>query len=317
MTSHRWTAHHSTDLIDLAIFSMQSQSSLLPLHRIGLFTTDHEPTRLLHRVQNVLAGHGAEVMLLKEGGDADCELELVIAVGGDGTVLSALVSYPEVPLLAINAGTVGFLTAGDLEDLNSILERVFAGRHFISKRSILKCTHPRGDSYIINGRKMWITNGSIDDAGTPADVVLDERESSASQTVLHVSLHGFWKRPRLGADQELYTEIRVPGLAVHAVPGSPAVPVLNVALAIPDGEISNPKTWLETEITERNTRRIVLEKLWPVVEDATEVSEREVVKRYRKGEQIGTGNFAEVFKATRLLDGPGDLSRGLEVAMKV
>ena len=53
-----------------------------------------------------------------------------------------------------------------------------------------------------------------------------------------------------------------------------------------------------------------------VVEDATEVSEREVVKRYRKGDQIGTGNFAEVFKATRLLDGPGDLSRGLEVAMK-
>ena len=53
-----------------------------------------------------------------------------------------------------------------------------------------------------------------------------------------------------------------------------------------------------------------------VVADATEVSEREVVKRYRKGDQIGTGNFAEVFKATRLLDGPGDLSRGLEVAMK-
>ena len=129
---------------------MQFQSSLLPLHRIGLFTTNHEPSRLLHRIQGILAPHGAEVMLLKEGGDADCELDLVIAVGGDGTVLSALVSYPEVPLLAINAGTVGFLTAGDLEDLNSILERVFAGRHFISKRSILKCTHPRGDSYIVN-----------------------------------------------------------------------------------------------------------------------------------------------------------------------
>jgi isovaleryl-CoA dehydrogenase len=28
-----------------------------------------------------------------------------------------------------------------------------------------------GDHYIIDGRKMWITNGCIDDAGTPADVV--------------------------------------------------------------------------------------------------------------------------------------------------
>lgn len=29
----------------------------------------------------------------------------------------------------------------------------------------------KGDKYIINGRKMWITNGCIDDAGTPCDVV--------------------------------------------------------------------------------------------------------------------------------------------------
>ncbi len=28
-----------------------------------------------------------------------------------------------------------------------------------------------GDDYIINGRKMWITNGAVDDNGTPADVV--------------------------------------------------------------------------------------------------------------------------------------------------
>ena len=129
---------------------MRSQSPLLPLRWIGLFTTNHEPTRLLHRIRDILAPHGAEVMLLKKGGDANSRLDLVIAVGGDGTVLSALVSHPEVPLLAINAGTVGFLTAGDLEDLDSILERVIAGRHFISKRSILKCTHPHGTSYIVN-----------------------------------------------------------------------------------------------------------------------------------------------------------------------
>jgi isovaleryl-CoA dehydrogenase len=30
----------------------------------------------------------------------------------------------------------------------------------------------KGDEYIINGRKMWITNGCIDDNGTPGDVIL-------------------------------------------------------------------------------------------------------------------------------------------------
>ncbi len=30
----------------------------------------------------------------------------------------------------------------------------------------------QGDFYLINGRKMWITNGTVDDSGTPADCVL-------------------------------------------------------------------------------------------------------------------------------------------------
>ncbi len=30
----------------------------------------------------------------------------------------------------------------------------------------------RGSTYVVNGRKMWITNGSIDDEGTPCDVLL-------------------------------------------------------------------------------------------------------------------------------------------------
>lgn len=30
----------------------------------------------------------------------------------------------------------------------------------------------KGDHYILNGRKMWITNGTVDEAGTPADAIL-------------------------------------------------------------------------------------------------------------------------------------------------
>lgn len=30
----------------------------------------------------------------------------------------------------------------------------------------------KGDHYVLNGRKMWITNGTIDDEGTPCDLVL-------------------------------------------------------------------------------------------------------------------------------------------------
>ena len=34
------------------------------------------------------------------------------------------------------------------------------------------CATRDGDGYVINGRKMWITNGTLDDDGTPADCVL-------------------------------------------------------------------------------------------------------------------------------------------------
>ncbi|MCB0362226.1 MAG: acyl-CoA dehydrogenase family protein [Bdellovibrionales bacterium] len=37
---------------------------------------------------------------------------------------------------------------------------------------MLTTAEKQGDEYVINGRKMWITNGTVDENGTPADVVL-------------------------------------------------------------------------------------------------------------------------------------------------
>ena len=59
--------------------------------------------------------------------------------------------------------------------------------------------------------------------GTPAEISLDENRSGVSETQMSIAIHGYWERPRLGADRELYTEIRVPGLAALPVPGAPSV----------------------------------------------------------------------------------------------
>ena len=104
--------------------------------------------------------------------------------------------------------------------------------------------------------------------GTPVEVKVDDQNSSASKTVLAVSVHGYWQRPRLGADGEFYTEIRVPGMGAHPVSGAPSVPVLKLALAIPDGvktEENDGSNWLRTEVDEIETVQIAVEKLWPVV----------------------------------------------------
>ena len=75
---------------------------------------------------------------------------LVIAMGGDGTVLRALDKYPGLPVLAINYGTVGFLTAGDRAELESVIERVFAGRFVRSERLILRCDYDGATVHAVN-----------------------------------------------------------------------------------------------------------------------------------------------------------------------
>ncbi len=66
-------------------------------------------------------------------------LDLVIAVGGDGTILRTIRElHPlSVPLLAINAGSVGFLSEMPLADVPERLPRILAGGGSIERRSCL------------------------------------------------------------------------------------------------------------------------------------------------------------------------------------
>jgi NAD+ kinase len=77
-------------------------------------------------------------------------LDLIIAMGGDGTVLKALDMMPGCPVLAINFGTVGFLTAGSRDDLEQLVQRLIEHRYIISERLLLRCDHPGGTTHVVN-----------------------------------------------------------------------------------------------------------------------------------------------------------------------
>lgn len=72
---------------------------------------------------------------LPEGAD------LVIVLGGDGTLLSAarVVAGCNIPLFAVNLGQLGFLTAIRVEDLYPELERALRGEHRIGRRRMVDC----------------------------------------------------------------------------------------------------------------------------------------------------------------------------------
>jgi NAD+ kinase len=70
------------------------------------------------------------------------DAELAVVLGGDGTVLHAVdvLWGGDVPLVGINIGKMGFLTAGEVHQAERVLDDVLAGRYHVSERIPVGCT---------------------------------------------------------------------------------------------------------------------------------------------------------------------------------
>ncbi len=76
--------------------------------------------------------------------------DLIIVLGGDGTLLSAAraIGRRGITLFAVNLGGLGFLTAITVDELYPELERAFRGEHRIAKRKLLNVEVLRGDQVV-------------------------------------------------------------------------------------------------------------------------------------------------------------------------
>ncbi|HEX6391807.1 MAG TPA: NAD(+)/NADH kinase [Acidimicrobiales bacterium] len=91
-------------------------------------------------------GHEAVVLDGVYGSDEPGEespiadkLDLAVSLGGDGTMLRTvdLVSQEGVPVLGVNLGHLGYLTAVEPEDLKPALSRFLAGDYLVESRMTL------------------------------------------------------------------------------------------------------------------------------------------------------------------------------------
>jgi NAD+ kinase len=71
---------------------------------------------------------------------AHYEPEFVVVLGGDGTLLSAAraIGAAEIPLLAVNLGSLGFLTEVRMDELYATLDAAVLGRCPMESRSLLE-----------------------------------------------------------------------------------------------------------------------------------------------------------------------------------
>jgi len=120
--------------------------------------------RVVPPLVNWLRTHGADVTCDSETSDCLGSLavqarkreelpgctDLLIVLGGDGTLLSAarLAAKRKVPILAVNLGGMGFLTTVSQDELYSILEEIFTGKHRVSERVMLEAEIVRGGTVI-------------------------------------------------------------------------------------------------------------------------------------------------------------------------
>lgn len=79
---------------------------------------------------------------------AACAPEFVIVLGGDGTLLAAAraVSQSGIPILAINLGSLGFLTEVRVEELDAAVQAAITGRCTRDMRTMIACEHLRRDT---------------------------------------------------------------------------------------------------------------------------------------------------------------------------
>ena len=102
-----------------------------------------------------LAATAGTIEVVSEDVSEDCEL--VVVIGGDGTILRAaeLTRGSGTPVLGVNLGHVGFLAEAEYEDLESTMEAIVDRRYTIEDRLTLDVTVHRDGEVVA---RTWALN---------------------------------------------------------------------------------------------------------------------------------------------------------------
>jgi NAD+ kinase len=78
----------------------------------------------------------------------DKSFDFLVSVGGDGTILRAIIFVKEmdIPIIGINTGRLGFLATIQVDQIEKAIQNIIDGKYRISERSLLSIeTSPEND----------------------------------------------------------------------------------------------------------------------------------------------------------------------------
>ncbi len=123
------------------------------MNKIGIVLKPNHPQGeiALEKLTCWLSDHHKKVVLINPFKKrAIPPVDMIIVLGGDGTLLSVarLVAGSEIPILAVNLGSMGFLTEVNLNELVPTLTQVFKNDYLEDPRLMLECVLERGKKKI-------------------------------------------------------------------------------------------------------------------------------------------------------------------------
>ena len=122
------------------------------IRTVGLVAKYHEPkaAQMVRWLIPWLKKRGIKVLVengVVRGAAHSCSkkemaarADLIISLGGDGTLLNIapLVERPEVPILGVNLGGLGFITEVAVDELEAVLSKTMGGDYEVEKRMTLE-----------------------------------------------------------------------------------------------------------------------------------------------------------------------------------
>lgn len=112
------------------------------MSRIGVVFPDGRPAAAAMATEIATRFAAHDVRLAGPGDDASwgAGLDYVVSLGGDGNMLRAvaLVAAHDVPILGVNFGQLGYLTAVEPAEVHDAIGRMLAGDHGIERRMLLQ-----------------------------------------------------------------------------------------------------------------------------------------------------------------------------------
>lgn len=90
--------------------------------------------------------------------DPDPNVDAIIVLGGDGLMMRMANAFPDIPLIGINFGKVGFLALVEQADWQQALDLFLGGNYDLDESSTLQSSLMRGETEITNG---WAINDVV------------------------------------------------------------------------------------------------------------------------------------------------------------